>query len=363
MQVFIPTRPELTQPLIRGLPSFKRQGGTLLDRVTRWRKQADLVHLSPQARLRLEWMIFHETAGNHDAYATANHFGIAPKTVYKWWGRFEAGKVSHLEERSRAPKRTRRWEVTLTEEARVKKLRTEHLHWGRKKLQVLYRRAYGQEISCWTIERVIRKHQLYPDKRKAHQVAAKRRRSRDKPKLRIQDLIIDPRLWFLVHLDGIVIYWRNVKRYLLTAVDHQGKFGYARMYANKSSRSSKDFLYRLRYVIDAPIINVQTDNGSEFYAEFEAVLAAMATLHWFSRPRTPKDNPMVERFNETLEYEWLNDGHFTPNVRKFNQSLTEWLVEYNFVRPHEHLAYLTPVQYIERNAPQLLPMWSVRTLR
>lgn len=361
MQVFTPTLPELTQPLIRGLPTFKRQPVTLLDQTTRWRKQADLVHLSPPARLRLEWMVFYETAGNHDAYATASHFGITPKTFYKWWRRFDGGKVSKLEEQSRAPIRRRTWQVSPVEEARVKQLRSEHLHWGRKKLKVLYRKQYAEDISLWKIERVIRKHQLYPDQTKAHQVAARRKRARDKPKRRIQDLIIQPGLWFLLHLDGITIYWGNVKRYILTAVDHEGKFGYARMYTTKSSRSAKDFLYRLRYVINAPILNIQTDNGSEFYYEFEDALQAMATLHWFSRPRTPKDNPMVERFNETLEYEWLNDGHFTPNVSKFNQALTEWLVEYNFVRPHQALAYQTPVEYITQNAPRLLPMWSVST--
>jgi hypothetical protein len=44
------------------------------------------------------------------------------------------------------------------------------------------------------------------------------------------------------------------------------------MYATKSSRSAKDFLYRLKYVVEAPILNVQTDNGSEFYHQFETAL-------------------------------------------------------------------------------------------
>jgi transposase InsO family protein len=70
---------------------------------------------------------------------------------------------------------------------------------------------------------------------------------------------------------------------------------------------------------------------------------------------------MVERFNPTLEYEWLNDGHFTADCRRFNEALTDWLIEYNFHRPHEALAYLTPIEYIEQNSVNLLLMWSVRS--
>jgi len=65
-------------------------------------------------------------------------------------------------------------------------------------------------------------------------------------------------------LDTIVIYWKNVQRYILTAVDHASKLAYARMYRNKSSRAAADFLYRLRYVVNQPIENLLTDNGSEF---------------------------------------------------------------------------------------------------
>ena len=71
-------------------------------------------------------------------------------------------------------------------------------------------------------------------------------------------------LCFLFQLDTIVIYWNNFKRYILTAVDHATKLGYARMYKNKSSRVATDFLYRLRYLANQPIENLQTDNGSEF---------------------------------------------------------------------------------------------------
>ena len=367
MQMICLSPANIAQPIFNG-SSLARKPVTLLTKPKRWRKQAELINLSQAGQLKLEWMIFYETFGNQDAYRTATHFGIAPKTFYKWFKRFENGKVARLEEQLRAPKHTRHWEVTLNEEARIKKLRSDHLHWGKKKLKRLYWDTYHETVSTWKVERVIRKHALYPDQVKANRTAAKQKKSRDKPKLRIQDLTLESKLWFLIHIDTIILYIGNVKRYIITACDHTGKFGYARMYTTKSSRSAKDFLFRLHYLIDHDpdeLINIQTDNGSEFEAEFEQALKELKIKHWFSRVSTPKDNAVAERFNQTLEYEWLYDGHIHARVTEFNHQLTEWLVEYNFIRPHQTLDYLTPIAYIEKQLQQtnqsLLPMYPART--
>ena len=92
----------------------------------------------------------------------------------------------------------------------------------------------------------------------------------------------------------IVIYYGNLKRYILTAVDHSSKFGYARMYKSHSSKAAADFLYRLQYLINQRILNLQTDNGSEFVKYFEQVAITLGIDRYFSRVRTPKDNPERE---------------------------------------------------------------------
>ena len=107
-----------------------------------------------------------------------------------------------------------------------------------------------------------------------------------------------------------------------------------------SSKSAKDFLYRLHYLVDDQIVHIHTDNGSEFAGMFDEALGELEIPHWFSRVKTPKDNARCEPFNETLQYEWLFDGNFNPNVDEFNRELTKWLVEYNFFRPHQALNYL-----------------------
>ena len=88
------------------------------------------------------------------------------------------------------------------------------------------------------------------------------------------------------------------------------------------------------------IMNLQTDNGSEFANYFEQASIMLGIQRYFSRVRTPKDNPEVERFNKTLKYEWLYDCNLTTDCDEFNPAVTDWLIEYNFNRPHQALRRL-----------------------
>jgi len=334
------------------------------NRYERWRGVADLLGFTTHERLRVEWMVFYYTVAKENVTLTAQHFGISRKTFHKWLKRFKGSKydVHSLGDQSKAPEHKRNWEVTLTQEERVRHLRKRYPCYGKKKLKVLYEKEYSEEISTWKIERVIRRHKLYPDQKKAQKAARKRVRACQKPKKRITQLVKEG---LLFQLDTIVIYWDNLKRYILTAVDHGTKLGYARMYKNKSSRVATDFLYRLRYLVKEPIENLQTDNGSEFALEFERATTKLNIQRYFSRVRTPKDNPEIERFNQTLEYEWLYNSNLSLDPEELNPRLTEWLIEYNFNRPHQSLGYLAPVEYIEKELAKIhspvLPMWSAST--
>jgi transposase InsO family protein len=346
---------------------FKRKPIARKSRHECWREVADLTDLSMQERLRVEWMVFYHTTGQENAALTARYFDISRKTFHKWLRRFKDSKydIRSLADQSRAPQHRRKWEVTLVQEDRIRRLRKRYPYYGKKKLKVLYEKEYSEEISTWKIERVIRRYKLYPDKQKAEKIARKRARARQKPKKRITQLVKEGRPCFLFQLDTIVIYWGSLKRYILTAVDHATKLGYARMYKNKSSRCAADFLYRLRYLVGQPIENLQTDNGSEFAWEFERASTRLGIHRYFSRVKTPKDNSQIERFNQTLEYEWLYNFNLSLDPQELNPRLTEWLIEYNFNRPHQSLAYLAPVQYIEKQLAKIrspvLPMWSAST--
>ena len=159
---------------------------------------------------------------------------------------------------------------------------------------------------------------------------------------RIQELVIRREPHFLVQVDTVVRYIAGTKRYIFTAIDQVTKLAYARMYPSGSSQSAADFLQRLWILFGARIRNLQTDNGSEFAGAFTEACREFGVERYFSRVKTPKDNAAEECFNETLDVEFLRDGTLDSNVQRFKAKLAPWLVEYNSVRPHATLSYLTP---------------------
>ncbi len=329
-----------------------------LDRHENWRKQAKLMKLSRDACRRLDWLIYYESKANKNASQTCRHFSISPKIFYAWKNRFDGKNLRLLENKSTAPIGKRKREITRAEEQRIVALRKRHIRWGKMKLVRLYRNEYGTVISSWKIQYTIRKYKLYYHPKKNEKLQAKRKRSQAKK--RITEFKKKPFPGYLIALDTVVIHWNNTKRYILTCIDTVSKIAFAKMYTTKSSRNAADFLRRMVYLLDGSVLNALNDNGSEFHKEFiEACLKLNLSQYW-SRNHTPEDNPMNERFNKTLKEEFIQLGNYTDDVVIFNQRLTEWLIEYNFVRPHQALGYDTPWEFYQKTA-KVLPMYSSRT--
>lgn len=308
---------------------------------------AQLPNLSKEAKQRLKWMDYYRRCGN--ATQVCRYFGIARQTFYEWKRRYNPHHLESLEEKSRRPKRTRQWQVSQSEEFRILSLRRRHLRYGKEKLKILYEREYKEQVSSWKIQRVIEKHQLYYHPSKT--LKLRKKRKRNQAKKRITELKKEVRSGFLVALDTIVRYWAGMKRYILTGIDTHSKIAFARMYTTKSSKNAADFLKRLYYLFDHKIENITRDNGSEFRGAFDEALYILKIQGYFSRVKTPTDNPFDERFNRTLEEEFIQMGNMTTDCVVFNERLTEWLIEYNFKRPHQTLAYEVPVEYHYKYQP------------
>jgi len=311
--------------------------------------------LSKSAKNRLKWMDYHRQCEN--VSKTCRHFGISRKIFYKWHNVFDPENLFSLEDKSKAPINTRKREITQLEEDRVVALRKRNLCYSKFKLEKLYFQEYGEWISSWKIQNVILKHNLYPNRSRTQRITRKRLKA--KKKERITKLQKQKQSGFLLCLDTVQLRKVNDKRYVFTGIDFHSKIAFARMYKNINSKNSADFLNRLLYLVDGNIQNIQTDNGSEFHRYFETACTKLNLNHYWSRPRTPKDNAVNERFNQTLQHEFVNFGNFTTDIDKFNQNLTEWLIEYNFRRPHETLAYATPINF--HNSMQVLPMYPSST--
>jgi len=310
------------------------------------------------AQLKLEWIIFYHTISDENAAQTARHFGISRKTFYKWLNRFNEKNLLTLEEKSRAPEKTRQREISLDQREKIRILRKKHLRWGKMKLQRRYLKEYGEYISSWKIQKVIEQEHLYFDKVKQQKQAKRQKQARKQQKKRIIDLVKEDKINHLWHVDTVVFTLiAGGYRFLLTAIDEVSKLAYARLYTTHSSRKGADFLKRLHYLTEGEMINLHHDNGSEFEKDFKKACLELSLPQWYSRVRTPTDNPVLERFNRTIQEEFVEMIDIgLEDVVEFNKRLLDWLIEYNSVRPHEALDYLTPLEYIDQRS--LLPMSS-----
>ncbi len=216
---------------------------------------------------------------------------------------------------------------------------------------MLYQQSYQTSISTWKIERVIRRFHLYPD---PERVVKRAKRLQRKPKPRIHQVrdLSEILLW---HVDTIQVWWYGQRRYIFTALEHRARLGFARVYPSASSQHAADFLKRLFLLSEGHLPRIHSDNGSEFAGHFEKACRQLGIEQIYSRVRQPKDNPRLERFNWTLQDEWLALSEVgLDDIHHANLDLTHWLVEYNSHRPHQALAFQTPLTYASIH--QVLPM-------
>jgi transposase InsO family protein len=312
--------------------------------------------LSQEAKSRLKWMDYYQKTKN--VSLTCRHFSISRKTFHKWKKVYDPYNLATLESGDRAPKKKRQREITPEQEMRIVALRKQHIHYGKEKIAKRYYQIHGEAISAWKVQKTIEKYRLYYHPKRTEAIRKKRARSQHKK--RITQLKQKKVSGFLLQVDTIVIYWNGLKRYIVTGIDKYSKIAFARMYQTHSSYNSRDFLYRLNYLLDGKIENVQTDNGSEFLKHFDQACTTLNINHYFSRNHTPKDNAVLERFNRTIQEEFVNQGNFDLDTERFNRNLTEWLVEYNFRRPHQSLDYIAPINFQAKHL-KLLPMYPSST--
>ena len=156
----------------------------------------------------------------------------------------------------------------------------------------------------------------------------------------------------VLEVDTIVRFIDGAKRYLLTAIDTEGKSAFAGAYTNHGSASAADFLSKARTVIPLCPNDTQSDNGSEFDKYFHEAAKKSGT-HFHTHPRSPKENAHIERFNRTLNEEFLiyHRALLRDDVSAFNEALIEWLLWYNTKRPPYALGNISPFKYIMSTLP------------
>jgi putative transposase len=95
-----------------------------------------------------------------------------------------------------------------------------------------------------------------------------------------------------------------------------------------------------------------SDNGTELTSNAILSWTADAKVDWhYIDPGKPVQNAFIESFNGRLRDEFLNETLFT-SLMQVRLALEDWRRDYNTVRPHSRISWLTPAAYAAQFSPQ-----------
>jgi transposase InsO family protein len=130
--------------------------------------------------------------------------------------------------------------------------------------------------------------------------------------------------------------------YQQTGIDLCSRYGWANVYTAKDHIASINFVEKILipkfFVNGIDLDSILTDNGSEYVnSHFKRMLGDYDIKHH----RIPKGKPLFngycERFQRTIHeefYQRIFRTRFFTSLEQLQQALDEYLVYYNFERPH-----------------------------
>lgn len=345
---------------MRQFNKFKGTKGfiTMWERVIRFRYM-----ITETAKERCRILAFWE---KHGTEATTEAFEVSERTLFRWQEKLGKmrGKLEGLNPGSTAPRSRNKRIVPEKISDAIISLRALHPRMGKEKIHALLAQdGYSGSIS--TVGRILsdlKKKGAVPNSvplsyyadRDAFQGKMKPR----KKKLR------RPKGYRVLEVDTVVRFVDGMKRYTVTGVDTERRTAFAATYTNHGSFSASDFLVKCQAVLPDCPRAVQTDNGSEFALHFDQACDKLGLERFHTYPRSPKMNAHVERFNRTLDEEFLKHHRalMRDDLKRFNEVLIDWLLWYNARRPHHALGLLSPFQAMMSSLPaEDCQMWWTNT--
>lgn len=340
-----------------------RGSGRLTDYALRWTRM-----VTDKAKHKARVLSFWQ---KHGLEATVEAFGVKRRTLYHWQSlrRQGNGQLEALNERPRRPYGVRRrsWPVAVT--TAIRQLRIEHPNLGPDKVAILLRHRadlHGQPLpAARTVARIIAaapdKMRMFPVKVRHNGQIVRRPRAK---KLRKPKHFQATYPGHCVALDTVERFIHGCRRYVLTFTDVYSRFSLALATTSHASQAAAEFFNLTRLLFPFRLDYVLTDNGSEFMKHFDLALREQYIAHWHTYPKTPKMNAHDERFNRTIQEEFV-DYHESALLDPiaFNQKLLPWLLWYNGERPHWGLNLKSPLQFLTQSNPELCNMWWRDTVR
>jgi transposase InsO family protein len=132
-----------------------------------------------------------------------------------------------------------------------------------------------------------------------------------------------------------------------SSVDVFSRYAFGDVRSSATAALARDFLGEFFSQSPFRVMAVQTDGGSEFYADFEQACIELGIQFFCLPPRSPKLNGSVERLNGTARDEFWAFYDGDGILEEMWPALKEWIQsEYNQSRPHQALGYLAPVEIL-----------------
>lgn len=179
-----------------------------------------------------------------------------------------------------------------------------------------------------------------------HKKQVRKHRMRKIARLKAAVELRDKGLGSLVQVDTKYYAILGNTYYLFSAIDCKSRFGFVYAYRSISSASGRDFIQRAKGYFPFPMQAINTDNGSEYLLNFHKELEDWGITHFFTNPHCPKQNGRVERFHQTVEYEYLNYQDLYPDLELVRTHCMLFNEKYNKKRYHRSLGYKTPYQVV-----------------
>ena len=318
----------------------------------------DITHHKHRAIIehRIKVLKFYDCYGEA---ATKEAFAVSRSTVFLWKQKLRQGhgRLEALVPRSKAPHTRRRRETPQLISSFIVNERSVHPRLGKDKLRVLLVPVCAKEgIACPSVSSVGRiMSDLKTQGRlpKCAKLSVNGRTGRLHEAKRRSNLSKDRRGSYhpeqagdLVQIDCVIKFVNGLRRYIISAIDYESEFAFSMGYTSLSSARSKDFLLKFIRVAPFEVKRVQTDNGSEFYKLFQEACAELGLTHYWNYPRHPKMNAKIERYNRTVQEEFV-DWHLDElgyEMGSFNYQLMDWVLWYNTERPHFSLKLKSPMK-------------------
>jgi transposase InsO family protein len=306
-------------------------------------KISRLVNLSKRGKQKLKVLDWHHNHGDNQSL-TSRHFGVNRETLRDWINRVAIKGLAGLNDKSHRPKRLRKSAVALTIQAEIIRIRKENPYYSKYKIASLL----SIKLHPSTVGRILKRKGLISQK-----ISRKRVVAATHPKKRFPRDILITKPGALVQVDTKHLNASNGhKLYQFTAIDVLTKLRVLSVSTSISSKAAADFLKLVTDSLPFKINALQTDNGSEFHKYFDDSCTKLKITHYYSEPRSPKQNSYVERSHLTDDLEFYRQGNMRDLIQNLLPLIKAWEYKYNHKRPHQSLNYLTPMQYFEKHRKQ-----------